>query len=115
LPDIKTSKGIYRDQGLQTAAYVQALRESDDTPPPETSWILRLDQSNTCLTCGASMRNKGGNTRVTGGKWGCRHDWSSLEGHFECQEMVGFEENIKAFLAAKELWTWENTEYLTKL
>lgn len=113
--DIKTSKGIYRDYGLQTAAYVQALAESEDTPPPRTSWILRLDQANECGNCSATMRHKGGNTRVTGGSWKCRHNWSPVRGQFELQEMDGFADNLKAFLAAKELWEWEHRDWLGQL
>lgn len=113
--DIKTSKAVYRDYGLQTAAYQQALLERTDVPPPATSWILRLDQAQTCRICGASMRNKGGNTRVTGGKWRCHHDWSAMTGQFEFTEISGFEHNLKGFLAAKSLWEWEHRSYLSRL
>jgi len=111
--DIKTSLAVYRDYGLQTAAYMEAVSERDDVPPPQTSWILRLDQAQTCRQCGASMRNKGGNTRVRGGQYRCRHAWDLMTGQFELHEVGGFEKNIQAFLAAKRLWEWEHEAWLT--
>ncbi|HXV27161.1 MAG TPA: hypothetical protein VD862_04030 [Candidatus Paceibacterota bacterium] len=113
--DIKTSKAVYRDYGLQTAAYMQALSERSDIPPPRTTWVLRLDQSQSCAICGASMRNKGGNTRVTGGRWRCQHSWEPMQGHFELKEVGDFEHNFKAFLGAKTLWDWEYRSYLDRL
>jgi hypothetical protein len=114
--DIKTGKSIYRDYGLQTAAYIQALREDKDIPPPQTSWILRLDQARPCTVCGATLRTKGGNFRVKGnGVKGCLHSWGPMQGIFEFQEVQGYEQNIQAFLAAKRLWEWEHQELLEHL
>ena len=62
--DIKTSYAIYRDYGIQTSAYVEALRE-DESMPTLKRWILRLDQSRHCIKgCGSKMREKGGNIRM---------------------------------------------------
>ena len=94
--DIKTSKAIYRDYGMQTAAYIAALRE-DPVPHPQTSWILRLDQCQTCQLCGATMRNKGGNTKVSGGMYRCGHQWGHMEGIFDFQEVPHYEHNLAAF------------------
>lgn len=113
--DIKTSLAVYRDYGLQIAAYREALTERSDLPPPETSWILRLDQAQRCDDCGATMRHKGGNTKVRGGRYRCPHRWSPTLGEFEFKEVDDFEHNLKAFLAAKELWCWEHRSYLNRL
>lgn len=113
--DIKTSIAIYRDFGMQTAAYVEAFSE-DPNLPPLASWILRLDQAKTCLLCGATMRDKGGNIKIRGEKdKNCSHQWSEMKGQCEIKELEGFEHNIKAFLAAKTLWEWENKEWLDKI
>jgi len=112
--DIKTSKSIYRDYGMQTAAYVEALKE-DANLPPLTSWILRLDQYQTCGLCGATLRQKGGNTKVNKEKYPCDHVWSSPQGEFQFKELQDFDANIKGFLAAKSLWEWEYANYLTKV
>jgi hypothetical protein len=114
--DIKTSKAVYRDYGLQTAAYVAALREDPSLPQPETSWVLRLDQCRPCETCSATLRTKGGNIRISGRGTGCRpHRWGPVEGRFEFVTMPGYERNFEAFLAAKNLWYWEHDELLAQL
>ncbi len=112
--DIKTSQAIYRDYSMQTAAYIEAYKE-DTTLPPLTSWILRLDQGQKCMQCDAILRHKGGNSKVRGGKYGCEHQWSGVQGFYEFQEMEGFDHNVKAFLAAKTLWEWEHKEFIEKL
>lgn len=113
--DIKTGRRIYRDYGLQTAAYVRAVAERPGIPAPRTSWVLRLDQCRTCELCGVSLRTKGGAFRVSAGGKGCTHRWGPMEGQFEFQEIVGTEENFSAFLAAKRLWEWEHRELLSQL
>lgn len=110
--DIKTSKRIYRDYGLQTAAYVQALQEHPEIPTPVTSWVLRLDQARICEQCGVSLRTKGGTFRVSAGGKGCLHQWGPMQGQFEFAEIPGTEENLRAFLASKSLWEWEYADYL---
>lgn len=110
--DIKTGKRIYRDHGLQTAAYMQALRENTEVPSPVTSWVLRLDQSRVCELCGVSLRMKGGTFRVSAGGKGCTHRWGPMQGQFEFAEMPDAEHNLTAFLASKALWEWEYAEYI---
>jgi len=117
--DIKTSKAIYRDYNLQTAAYVEALRE-DESIPPLKRWILRLDQSSRCLTCGSTMRQKGGGESIQLARFGslaktCNHVWGETMGNLEFKELYGAEKDIKAFLAAKTLWEWENDWWLKLL
>ena len=60
--DIKTSASIYRDYCLQTSAYMDALK--DEFPELSTRWILRIDQLQKCIKCGAIRRLKGGNEKI---------------------------------------------------
>src|SRR3989338_3059857 len=68
--DIKTSAGFYPEYNLQTAAYLQALKEFHIkqalglTREIETRWILRVDQHRPCRTCGAVLREKGGRSKI---------------------------------------------------
>ncbi len=112
--DIKTSKAIYRDHHLQTAAYVEAFRE-DPQLPELTSWILRIDQSRTCTLCNAVMREKGGNQKISGNKNSCLHNWGDTLGEYEFKPIENFDSNIKAFLAAKTLWEWEHEQWLRRI
>jgi len=132
--DIKTSEGIYRDYNLQTAAYMGALM--NEFPDIKTRWILRIDQSQQCLRCGASLRTKGGRKKVRlangsghlfkngfhahyGVSRACEddeHDWGPAKGVVELKEITDdWEEDFKAFLAAKTLWEWENKKWLKEL
>ena len=116
--DIKTSQAIYRDYGIQTAAYVEALHESGT--PSLARWILRLDQSRLCFNgCGAKMREKGGTEKIRNG-YGyqaktCSHIWGPPVGEAELKELHELEHDTKAFLAAKTLWEWEHHEWLSKI
>ena len=112
--DIKTSMAIYRDYSIQASAYLEALRE-DLTMPPLTRWILRLDQSRHCLKCPAIMRDKGGREKIRGEKGRCGHEWGSTQGEVELKELTAFDSDIKAFLACKSLWEWENEYWLNKI
>jgi len=128
--DIKTSTGFYPEYNLQTAAYVLALQENDLRRalalPREidTRWILRIDQQRKCLRCGASLREKGGRNKVRNGKpngtenCGSSHEdhyWGSVEGIVEMREFPYYFKDIKAFLAAKTLWEWENDYWLKRV
>ena len=112
--DIKTSMAIYRDYSVQTSAYIEALSE-DKTLPPLTRWILRLDQSKRCLKCPAILRDKGGREKIRGEKEKCEHEWGPMTGAVEIKELNTFESDIKAFLACKSLWEWENEYWLKKI
>ncbi len=112
--DIKTSKSMHREYGLQLAAYRSALEDMRFAHPITTAWVLRLDQASNCTRCGAVSRSKGGTARVTGGgRIPCNHDFGSAQGLFELTEVTSYEHDLKAFLAAKELWTWEHQRLLT--
>jgi hypothetical protein len=116
--DIKTSQEIYRDYNLQTSAYVAALK--DDIPNLETRWILRIDQVQKCIKCGALLRKKGGRINIKtefGNKemWKCKHEWNNPEGVIELKEFPEWKDDFKAFLGAKKLWEWENEEILKQV
>ena len=111
--DIKTSYSIYRDYGLQTAAYVEAIKESGIFPI--NRWVLRIDQAKQCLKCGAKMREKGGNVKIRGGTPSCQHSFGELTGEIELKELDSFESDLKAFLACKNLWEWEYDFWVKKI
>jgi len=126
--DIKTSTGFFPEYNLQTAAYVLALQENGikeaiDLPRDiETRWILRIDQQKTCAVCGAKMREKGGRAKIRNGKSNgvphCaedQHQWGPVRGEIEMREFPYFYRDIKAFLAAKTLWEWENDYWLRRI
>lgn len=119
--DIKTSQSIYRDYNLQTAAYMEALKDQFENLT--TRWILRIDQFQTCTTCGAKRRTKGGNEKIRvnyyngSGSRNCpgEHPWGEMKGVVELQEFPSWQEDFEAFLGAKKLWEWENKEMLKKI
>ncbi len=118
--DIKTSQAIYRDYNLQTAAYMDALRNTSQTP--QTRWILKIDQNQICAFCGARRRVKGGREKIRVGRnnnysqmRGCSHEWSQIRGDIDFQEFPFWREDFEAFLAAKRLWEWENEYWLEKI
>jgi hypothetical protein len=113
--DIKTGRRVYRDYGMQTAAYIAAVCEHADCEVPTTSWVLRLDQGRICEWCGVTLRTKGGTFRVSAGGKGCTHRWGPMQGSFEFVEIPDTERNMSAFLASKALWEWEHAEYLGQL
>jgi len=117
--DIKTSQAIYRDYNLQTSAYLAAVL--NDFKNLQTRWILRIDQTKTCLKCGATLREKGGRQKIklpwTNGGYSakaknCEHEWSEVKGEIELKEFPYWQEDFKAFLGAKRLWEWENDYWL---
>ncbi len=129
--DIKTSTGFYPEYNLQTAAYASALQEflvkktmglSRDV---ETRWILRIDQKKTCERCGATLREKGGRIKIRqNGKnknsaSPCAspeaHAWGETAGETELREFPFLHNDIRAFIAAKTLWEWDNDYWLRKI
>lgn len=134
--DIKTSTGFYSDYNLQTAAYVLALQENEIKKalslPGEiqTRWILRVDQTKTCMRCGASLREKGGRNKIRNPRLAVGqaeseirncgdshgdHFWGPVKGIIELREFPYYIRDIKAFLAAKTLWEWENDYWLRRV
>ena len=112
--DIKTSTAIFRDYSIQTSAYIEALKE-DPSLSELTRWILRIDQSQKCYKCGASLRVKGGNIKIRNGNTSCDHSWGKLEGEWELKELNNFDQDIKAFLASRDLWHWENSYFINQI
>ncbi|MBI4224804.1 MAG: hypothetical protein HY617_00580 [Candidatus Sungbacteria bacterium] len=129
--DIKTSTGFYPEYNLQTAAYVTALQEFEvkkSLALPrdiETRWILRIDQHRICKKCRATLREKGGRAKIRSAKWTAgsssarcpdeQHEWGALEGDVELKEFPDVYKDMKAFVAAKILWEWENDYWLQKI
>lgn len=116
--DIKTSQGIYRDYNLQTAAYVEALK--NDFRHLQTRWILRIDQIQNCVRCRAVLRTKGGREKIKNGKNGLScaqggHAWGEMLGVVELQEFPYWQSDFEAFLGAKRLWEWENELWLKRV
>jgi len=115
--DIKTSQAIYRDYSLQTSAYMDALK--NQFRKLETRWVLRIDQIQKCMRCGATRRVKGGREKVrvdwkNGSMKTCEHDWGPLLGEIELKEFPYWQDDFEAFLGAKKLWEWENDFWLKK-
>ena len=132
--DIKTSTGFYPEYNLQTAAYVSALQEFDVkralAVPQEiqTRWILRIDQHRICTQCGSRLREKGGRSKIRNGRRNgslaspkgepCvedQHVWGEIVGDVEMREFPYFYKDVKAFMAAKILWGWENDYWLRQI
>ncbi|MEK7542758.1 MAG: hypothetical protein AAB503_00425 [Patescibacteria group bacterium] len=116
--DIKTSKEIYRDYNLQTAAYFAAMK--DEVKGLQTRWILRIDQDRSCVKCGATLRSKGGTNQVRNGSnykqaRFCNHEWGPIKGKVELKESPLWEDDFSAFLSAKKLWEWENVSWLKEI
>ena len=112
--DIKTSYSIFKDYGIQTAAYVEALHELGSVPYL-TRWILRLDQYQSCLNCSAILRTKGGNLKIRKGAADCVHAWGPMIGEAELKELPDYRHDFEAFLACKTLWEWENDFWLSRI
>lgn len=125
--DIKTSTGFYPEYNLQTAAYASALQEFEIkrtlalNKNIETRWILKIDQRQNCLKCGATLRTKGGRHKVRNGKTQSRecgekeHAWGEMLGNVELREFPYMYKDFKAFVAAKILWEWENDYWLKQV
>lgn len=115
--DIKTSQAIYRDYNIQTAAYMDALKNEFENL--QTRWILRIDQTQNCNRCGSTRRSKGGREKIRRSRgFACapmNHDWDEMKGIIELQEFPFWQSDFDAFLGAKKLWEWENEEWLKKV
>lgn len=123
--DIKTSIGFYPEYNLQTAAYISALQEfltKRTLGLPEdvtTRWILRIDQRRVCKQCNSTWREKGGRVRIReNGEKSCaesKHEWGGQEGDVALREFPYFFNDIRAFVAAKTLWEWDNNYWLRQI
>jgi len=112
--DLKTSKEIWDNHFIQTAAYFNAYNEKN-RKKAKTHWILRIDQFNTCKICGAKKRDKSGEVSVGGGKRYCSHDWDNVKGSCEMKKVQNHKSFIDTFLAAKKLWEFSNRDLLSRI
>ncbi len=112
--DLKTSKEIWNDYFIQTAAYFSAYNERNKKKA-KTHWILRIDQYKQCKVCGARRRDKLGEISIKGGKRYCRHIWNSVKGECEFQKVKDHKSFLDTFLAAKKLWELSNRQLLSQI
>lgn len=116
LIDIKTGTEIREEHSLQTAAYFAAYNlGKGKLETCETRWILRIDQYKECMGCFAKMREKSQKESVSQGNPLCNHQWSVVKGEIEFRELVNHEQDLQAFLSAKEVWEWYNKDWLSKI
>ena len=114
--DVKTGNGIREEHSLQTAAYLNAYNKGAIKKLQAGSrWILRIDQYEECRGCYARKSEKSGRERVQGGNDSCNHQWGPATGEAEFLELEGYEEDLEAFLAAKEVWEWYHRAFLRKV
>ncbi len=126
--DIKTSPSFYAEYNLQTGAYVSALQEFlvkkslNLNTDVQTRWILRIDQHKICQKCGSSLRQKGGRNKIRSKNaqnhlcvQETDHKWGNTQGEVELKEFPYMYKDIKAFIAAKVLWEWENDYWLRRI
>ena len=114
--DVKTGSTVRDEYSLQTAAYLNAYNKGATKKlQAQTRWILRIDQYEECTGCLARKNNKNGKERVVGGNDFCNHQWSLPIGQTEFLELTGYEQDLEAFLAAKEVWEWQHRSFLKKV
>ena len=114
--DLKTGNSIRDEYSLQTAAYLNAYNKGVSKKLQATErWILRIDQYEECKGCFARKKEKDGKERISGGNEWCNHQWSLPTGEAEFLELEGYEEDLQAFLAAKEVWEWYHRSFLRKV
>lgn len=116
LIEIKTGKQLVGEYFLQTAAYFNALVSSSASGHEyEVRWILRIDQYEECEGCQARRRRRGYSSFVDEGLEICNHQWGAPKADFEFLELPEYEQDLRAFFAAKELWEWNNRVHLRKI
>lgn len=112
--DIKTSREIWDDHFIQTAAYFQAYNEQV-SKKAKTHWILKIDQYQGCSWCGAEKREKGGEAEIKRARKNCNHQWMEYRGTFELKEVSNHRIYFNGFLNAKKLWEFSNRHRLLKI
>lgn len=112
--DLKTSSQISPEYLLQTAGYMAAYNKQEKGEC-QTRWILRIDQYEECMGCLAQQRTRGKKIFLRGGNASCNHQWSSPQVVGEFIELKEYEQDVRAFVAAKELWEWHHRNLLKKI
>jgi hypothetical protein len=116
LVDLKTSSSMREEYALQTAAYVSAYNKSAQrTKLCKTRWILRIDQYAKCKGCCAKQRERDEDGAVREGNPLCNHVGGPQLGEVEFKELENHEQDLQAFLCAKEVWEWYNRDWLRKV
>lgn len=124
--DIKTSKAVYNDYALQTAAYMFALKSETwlidkngnrivIPKDIEKRYILRISQKRICNKCGAEIILRKMGDEIRGGKENCDHEFGEIIGEWELKEFKDHEEDFEAFLGCKKIWEWENKNFLKEI
>ncbi|MBI4217403.1 MAG: hypothetical protein HY603_01215 [Parcubacteria group bacterium] len=114
LVEIKTGAHLAPEYLLQTAGYSNALmRESG--AQYDARWILRIDQYEECEGCLAKRRRRGHSSFLQGGLEICNHQWGIPKADCEFLELPEYEQDLRAFFAAKEIWEWHNRNHLRKI
>lgn len=114
--DIKTGSGIWNEYSLQTAAYLYAYNKmAGHKKQAKARWILRIDQYQECVLCGAKKRTKEGQTRITGGNPFCHHKFSPKIGVVQFKSLNNFYDDFQAFIHAKGIWEWKNKNWLSRI
>jgi len=112
--DLKTSSNIWDDFFVQTAAYFQAYNEKS-IKKAKTHWILRIDQYQECVLCGAKRRKKGDVVSIKKGSKICNHKWSKFKGLCKFKKAEDHQTYFKTFLAAKKLWELHNRDWISRI
>lgn len=112
--DLKTSKRIWDNYFVQTAAYLNAYNE-EGGGKAETCWILRVDQYQRCKLCGAVKREKGGEPEIKNSSKNCRHKWGEVKGICRLKEINNSKMYVETFLNAKRLWEFSNRRSLANI
>jgi len=112
--DLKTSKDIWDDHFIQTAAYFNAYNK-ENKQKAKTHWILKINQYRKCEMCGAERRDKSGDINIRGGKRFCRHIFGKIKGYCELKKVNNHKPFIDVFLSAKKLWEFSNRDKLSRI
>ncbi|MDA1337412.1 MAG: PD-(D/E)XK nuclease family protein [bacterium] len=114
--DLKTGNSIRSEHSLQTVAYLNAYNKGATKKlQAQARWILRIDQYEECKGCLAKKSEKSGKERISEGNEYCNHQWSFARGETEFVELEDTQEDLRAFLAAKEVWEWYHRAALKKV
>lgn len=104
LIDLKTSNGLYNTVRLQTAAYVKA-DEEESGKAYQGRWAIRLAKEDEGEYINR-MKSKNAKREKLGKKTFEVKPYQVFEAQYLDEEMAFIDRDFKAFLAAKELYRW---------